>query len=49
MFHCERDDLEVMLSAYLLRKALSELMDELENRPDWAVIPIRGIKDILAE
>ena len=43
----ERDDLEVMLTAYLLRKALSELIDELENRPDWAAIPLRGIKDIL--
>jgi maltose alpha-D-glucosyltransferase/alpha-amylase len=42
-----RDDLEVMLTAYILRKALYELMDELENRPDSAAIPIRGIKDIL--
>ena len=41
------DDLQVMLEAYLLDKAVYEIGYELNNRPDWVVIPIRGIKHIL--
>ncbi|CAN5528152.1 maltose alpha-D-glucosyltransferase [soil metagenome] len=41
------DDLQVLLSAYLLDKAVYEIGYELNNRPDWVVIPIRGIKHIL--
>jgi maltose alpha-D-glucosyltransferase/alpha-amylase len=41
------DDLQVMLEAYLLDKAVYEVGYELNNRPDWVVIPIRGIKHIL--
>ncbi len=40
-------DLQVMLEAYLLDKAVYEIGYELNNRPDWVVIPIRGIKHIL--
>jgi maltose alpha-D-glucosyltransferase/alpha-amylase len=44
-----RDDEEfqVLLEAYLLDKAVYEVGYELNNRPDWVVIPIRGIKHIL--
>jgi maltose alpha-D-glucosyltransferase/alpha-amylase len=41
------DDLQVLLQAYLLDKAVYEIGYELNNRPDWVVIPIRGIKHIL--
>ncbi|MGI8820816.1 MAG: maltose alpha-D-glucosyltransferase [Chthoniobacterales bacterium] len=41
------DDLQVMLDAYLLDKAVYEVGYELNNRPDWVVIPLRGIKHIL--
>jgi len=40
-------DLQVFLEAYLLDKAVYEVGYELNNRPDWVVIPIRGIKHIL--
>ncbi len=40
-------DLQVMLQAYLLDKAVYEVGYELNHRPDWVVIPIRGIKHIL--
>jgi maltose alpha-D-glucosyltransferase/alpha-amylase len=43
----DEDDLQVMLEAYLLDKAVYEVGYELNNRPDWVVIPIRGIKHIL--
>ena len=40
-------DLQVLLAAYLLDKAIYEIGYELNHRPDWVVIPIRGIKHIL--
>lgn len=42
-------DFQVMLEAYLLDKAVYEVGYELNNRPDWVVIPIRGIKHILQQ
>ncbi len=42
-----QDDLQILLEAYLLDKAVYEIGYELNNRPDWVVIPIRGIKHIL--
>ncbi len=43
----KESDLEVLLEAYLLDKAVYEIGYELNHRPDWVVIPIRGIKHIL--
>ncbi|MBA3964071.1 MAG: maltose alpha-D-glucosyltransferase, partial [Chthoniobacterales bacterium] len=40
-------DLQVLLEAYLLDKAVYEVGYELNHRPDWVIIPIRGIKHIL--
>jgi maltose alpha-D-glucosyltransferase/alpha-amylase len=40
-------NLSVLLEAYLLDKAVYEVGYELNHRPDWVVIPIRGIKHIL--
>ena len=41
------EDFQIMLEAYLLDKAVYEIGYELNNRPDWVLIPIRGIKHIL--
>ena len=41
------DDLQIMLEAYLLDKAVYEIAYELNHRPTWVLIPIRGIKHIL--
>ena len=38
---------EVLLSAYLIEKALYEIVYELNNRPDWVRIPLRGVLDLL--
>jgi len=37
------DELRRLLDAYVLEKALYELGYELNNRPDWVRIPVRGI------
>jgi maltose alpha-D-glucosyltransferase/alpha-amylase len=38
-----RDDLDALLHAYVLDKALYELGYELNNRPDWVQIPLAGL------
>jgi maltose alpha-D-glucosyltransferase/alpha-amylase len=43
----ERQELEVMLDAFLLEKAIYELGYELDNRPDWVGIPLRGIRELM--
>ncbi|MFL6589566.1 MAG: maltose alpha-D-glucosyltransferase [Chthoniobacterales bacterium] len=43
----DEGDLQILLEAYLLDKAVYEVGYELNNRPDWVVIPVRGIKHIL--
>jgi len=37
------DDLDIMLRAYTLDKALYELAYELNNRPSWVHIPLTGV------
>jgi len=43
----DEGDFQILLEAYLLDKAVYEVGYELNNRPSWVVIPIRGIKHIL--
>ncbi|MGE5238629.1 MAG: maltose alpha-D-glucosyltransferase [Chloroflexota bacterium] len=43
----EREDTELLLRLYVLEKAIYELGYELNNRPDWTIIPIRGIMRIM--
>ncbi|WP_276133158.1 maltose alpha-D-glucosyltransferase [Polluticoccus soli] len=44
----DKEDLDVMLQTYLLEKAIYELNYELNNRPDWVIIPLRGIKALMS-
>jgi maltose alpha-D-glucosyltransferase/alpha-amylase len=41
------EELEILLDAYLLEKAVYELGYEMNNRPDWIVIPMKGILDLV--
>lgn len=41
------DDLKILLDAYLMEKVVYELGYELNNRPDWVVIPLKGILQML--
>ncbi|MDP8267028.1 MAG: maltose alpha-D-glucosyltransferase [Candidatus Aceula meridiana] len=41
-------ELETLLQIYLLDKSIYELGYELNNRPDWVLIPLRGIKQVLS-
>jgi maltose alpha-D-glucosyltransferase/alpha-amylase len=42
-----RQQLAVLLNAYLLEKALYELIYELNHRPDWVAIPLLGLSELL--
>jgi len=44
-----RDDTEALLDAFLLEKAIYEVVYELNNRPKWISIPLRGIRQILRD
>jgi maltose alpha-D-glucosyltransferase/alpha-amylase len=43
----EKEDLKILLQTFLLEKAIYELNYELNNRPEWVLIPIRGIKSLV--
>jgi maltose alpha-D-glucosyltransferase/alpha-amylase len=40
---------ERLLQAFVLEKAVYELGYELNNRPDWVAIPMRGIAQVLSQ
>jgi maltose alpha-D-glucosyltransferase/alpha-amylase len=41
------DEFARLLDAFLLEKAIYEVAYELNNRPDWIRIPLRGIRELL--
>lgn len=41
------EDLDILMQAYVLEKSIYELNYELNNRPDWVIIPLRGIRSIM--
>jgi maltose alpha-D-glucosyltransferase/alpha-amylase len=43
-----QSDFAPLLEAYLVDKAVYEIAYELNHRPNWVVIPVRGIKHILS-
>ncbi|TRO66585.1 maltose alpha-D-glucosyltransferase [Christiangramia sabulilitoris] len=43
----DQADFKILLQTFLLEKALNELDYEIENRPEWILIPLRAIKAIL--
>ena len=42
-------DLQMMTEVFLLRKAIYELGYELNNRPDWVMVPLQGILELASE
>lgn len=43
----QKEDFKILIETFLLEKAVYELNYELNNRPDWILIPLRGIKSII--
>lgn len=42
-----QEDIDLLLQIFILEKAIYELNYELNMRPDWVLIPLRGIKYIM--
>lgn len=42
-------DIEILLNIFLFEKAVYEVGYELNNRPDWIMIPLKGISRLLEE
>jgi len=45
----DKEDLKILMQTFLLQKAIYELNYELNNRPTWVLVPIRGIKAIMKD
>jgi maltose alpha-D-glucosyltransferase/alpha-amylase len=45
----DTSELQLMLNAYMLEKAIYEVGYELNNRPDWIVIPLHGIQYLMKD
>ena len=43
----DENHLEILLNTFLLEKAIYELGYEINNRPEWIIIPLKGIKHLL--
>ncbi|MDP4176034.1 MAG: hypothetical protein Q8933_18795 [Bacteroidota bacterium] len=43
----EKDELNILLDIFLIDKSIYEVDYELNNRPDWAIIPMQGIRMIM--
>ncbi|CAG5068623.1 Glucosamine kinase [Dyadobacter sp. CECT 9623] len=43
----KKEDLDVLMQTFLLQKAIYELNYEVNNRPSWVMVPLRGIKSII--
>jgi maltose alpha-D-glucosyltransferase/alpha-amylase len=42
------EERRIVLDAFVLHKALYEVAYEMNNRPDWVRIPLRGILSLIA-
>jgi maltose alpha-D-glucosyltransferase/alpha-amylase len=42
-----REEMKVLLDLFILEKAIYELAYELNNRPDWADVPLQGIQELM--
>src|SRR6185295_16291425 len=43
------EETAILLDSYLLKRAVNEIVYELDHRPDWVRIPLQGIRQILGE
>ena len=41
------EELGILLDAYLLEKAIYEIGYELNNRPEWTQIPLKGLLELV--
>jgi maltose alpha-D-glucosyltransferase/alpha-amylase len=42
------EEISALLEAHIIDKAIQQLAAELPNRPDWVIVPLREIMNLLA-
>lgn len=42
-----KEELEGLMNVYIIEKAVYEIGYEMNNRPDWSIIPLRGLIEII--
>jgi maltose alpha-D-glucosyltransferase/alpha-amylase len=45
--HTDQGDFNILIQTFLLEKAIYELNYELNNRPSWSIIPMKGIQYVM--
>jgi len=45
----DQEEFVILFNVFLMDKAVYELGYELNNRPDWVIIPLKGIRQILEQ
>jgi len=43
----EKGDVDLLIRVFLLEKAVYEIGYELNNRPDWVIISLKGTENLL--
>jgi maltose alpha-D-glucosyltransferase/alpha-amylase len=43
----KKEDLNILIQTFLLQKAIYEMQQEVNNRPAWLTVPLKGIKSIM--
>jgi maltose alpha-D-glucosyltransferase/alpha-amylase len=43
----DSDDVKLLLNVFMLEKAVYEIGYEINNRPDWLMIPLHGVKHVV--
>lgn len=49
MWPSSQKDIRILFETHMIEKAVYELAYEMNHRPDWAIIPIKGIQQLLNE
>jgi maltose alpha-D-glucosyltransferase/alpha-amylase len=45
--NASREEIDLLLGVFMLEKAVYEIGYELTNRPDWLIVPLQGIVELL--
>jgi len=49
LFPEDPQNLKMLLDAYLLEKAMYEIVYEVNNRPEWLIVPLKGVLSLMED
>ncbi|MBU1862317.1 MAG: maltose alpha-D-glucosyltransferase [Candidatus Omnitrophica bacterium] len=45
----DKDEIDVLLKTFLIHKAMYEVGYEINNRPEWLIVPVKGLQQIMKD